>query len=238
MGYSGGMVIFLFACQPTLPPVSVPETAEFQLDYSPLYGGLSTISVVDQALTTPDLLQRIRVEASTLSTMREDTSVEPWTRRVLLSSLSEQGALILGPPAGDDQAPTLLLRDVHFGSGSDTLDAVLQPHPAEDRLLVSLRGGPKSESMCSPSLKVTLPYVALHGTAQRPDGVVVAIWHKVMIPEVDKERVQITVQSTSSQLCALVPTLLDQETELQPSSQEYINTAKHLMRISLDPFKD
>ena len=232
------MLMFFLACQPTPPPVAVPETAEFRLDYSPLYGGLSTISVVDQQLTTPELLQRVRVEASTLSTMREDTSVEPWTRRVLLSSLSEHGALILGPPVGDDQEPTLLLRDVHFGSGTDTLDAVLQPHPTEDRLLVSLRGSPKSESMCAPSLQVELPYVALHGTAQRADGVIVAIWHKVMIPEVDAQRAQITVQSTPSELCSLIPKLLDQETDLQPSSQEYIETAKHLMRLSLDPFKE
>ena len=236
-GYSPDMLLFLFACQPTLPPAPAPKSAEIRLDYSHLYGGLSTISVVDHNLTEPELLQRVRVEASTLSTMREDTSVEPWTRRVLLSSLSQDGALILGPTVGDDQPPTLLLRDVHFGSGTDTLDAVVQPHPTEDRYLVGLRNSPKSESLCPPSLQLVLPYVALHGTAQRADGVVVAVWHKVIIPTVDAQRAQITVEIDPDQLCSLVPTLLAQEPDLQPSSQEYMSAAQHLMRLALAPFQ-
>lgn len=232
------LLSWLLACTPPPPAPAAPPPVTVQIDFRPLYGGFSSMGLVDRRLTEPALLGRVQLEAGALSTMRPDASVEPWLRRVLLAALSEHGSIIVGPepPAG---APvTLRLRDLHFGVGTDTVDAIVRPDADESgRYIVGIRQFSDEDSLCPEALSVEVPYIALHATAQRPsDGAVVAIWHEVTLPEIDPERAVRAATIPPDQLCAAVSDLMARDEALQPTGEEYTTAARELVRIALLPF--
>lgn len=224
-------------CRPPAPPTPSPAPLEpVIIEYSKLYGAFHSMSVVDYRLTAPELLSRIRFEASALSSVREDASIESWARTVLLSALGEHGAIIMGPPVGNDAEPTLHIRDAHFGVGYDEMKVVVQPHPDGGGYIVRLRTYRSQESLCAPTLQLSLPYIALHATVQRSDGAVVALWHEVSFPSVDADRVQVKATLSPEELCEAVPAFFEREDRLQPSGAEYEEAAGQLVTLALQPF--
>ena len=223
-------------CKSPAPLEPSPATELVVIDYHSLYGAFHSMSVIDHRLAAPELLPRIRFEASALSSMREDASIESWARAVLFSALGRHGAIIMGPPVGNDAEPTLHVRDAYFGVGYDDMAVVVEIHPDDGRYMVGLRRYRSQESLCPPALELSLPYVALHGTVQRSDGAVVALWHEVAFPSVDAGRAQIEVNLSPGELCALVPVLFEQEEHLSPSGGEYEVAAGQLVTIALQPF--
>lgn len=231
------MLIWLLACAPSSPPPApaAPQPITVQLDYGPLYGGFSSMGMVDSRLAEPALVDRVQLEAGALSSMREDGSVEPWLLRVLLSPLSERGSTIIGP---EGTGATLWLRDLHFGVGTDTVNVVVRPDADQgDRYAIGIRQYGDEESLCPDILTVEVPYIGLHATVQRAsDGAVVAIWHEVILPELDPERAVREATIPPEQLCETIGDLTARDPALQPTDEEYLRAAKDLVRFALLPF--
>ncbi|MFT4977389.1 MAG: hypothetical protein ACI8S6_003294 [Myxococcota bacterium] len=222
------------------PPTPVVAVEPVVFDYGPLYGGFSSMGAVDRQVAGREPIQRVVLEASALSSMRPDSSVEPWARLVLLSALRQLGALVIVPGGANPPpiAGTIRLTDLHFGTGTDTLPAVVRQHEEDGRTIVAIRQYHDEPSLCPPELMVTLPYVALHATVQREsDGAVAAIWHEVVLPEIDAERAQRTVSIPAAQRCEVVPALLERDPDLQPTGIEYHAAAAELVQLALRPLR-
>lgn len=168
-------------------PAAVEEPRE--LDFNQVMGMRSSQSLFDGRVLEPDIMARIQVEQTFLELGDLQTSVEPWTRQMMLSELGRRGSLVIAPalddggsptPAGPDgtaeqTAPTVAFRQVTFNSGTDVVPVVVEL--ADDgSYLIAMRGAEDEPSLCPDDFSLTVGYVQLQGLVLRlPDLAVAAV---------------------------------------------------------------
>lgn len=240
------LLLSLLACGPAPPPAPAPESVEVLLDFGPLYGGLSSGSVVDRRLVEPGLLHRVRLEGGALGLFREDTAVEGWTRRVLLGGLGSLGSTVIGPdwpaPHAAEEAvvdeASAWLRELRFVAGREPVAVVLSPSDESGRHAVSIRLSDDERSLCPPDLSLEVDYVELHAVLQRArDRAVVAVWQEVAVVDAEADlvvRASLPDPAIWPALaCEAVTRLHTAEVQPRLGGADFDRTAEQLLGLAL-----
>ena len=236
----------LLAC---LPPAAVPVVhlppppEEITVDYSPLFDGLSSSSSFDYDQITPALMERIMWEEDVLG--YEPAAVEVWSRKLLHGMLVQSGSMVIAPPLDPDPRqpcpqggcldapPTLLLRRLHFLSGTDDVDIVVSQR--DENVTLSIRAGDEEESLCPAELALPLGYVELSTTLQRvSDGAIIGQVHEVALLPGNDLQVQLTVplpppDRDPEGFCDALIELYNHHPNLARSDQRYILAGQRVL---------